>query len=143
MENEKQNSSSEKWNLYFDTSVSVGLRWGTGLEIVIEREPTDSVFDAGLGHVEDLKKTGENNEGKSCFNKVARSLLIEEIPNFIAALNEIYKRHYQEAFEGIKMDEETITGDNDDRIATLQAYRVFADSLSDFAEKTGLLRESQ
>jgi hypothetical protein len=58
-------------------------------------------------------------------------------------LNDIYKLHYEDALSEIQTDEEAITGDNDDRIAGLRAYAVFADTVSDIAEKLGFLTVSE
>ncbi len=40
----------ERWNLFPDTSVSVGDRWGSGLEVVLEREQHCEI---GIGRVFD------------------------------------------------------------------------------------------
>jgi hypothetical protein len=146
MENDKSEPLSDRWNLYFDTVVSVGDCWGSGLDIVIERKPTGGIFEMGLGHVLDpavSKASDQTSDEEGLFFKVALSFHIEEIPRLIAIFNEIYVRHYEETFDEIRLDEEMVTGDNDDRIATLKAYRVFADTLTDFAQKTGLLRDYQ
>ena len=143
MEEGKDEFAAERWNLYFDTVVGVGDSWKSGLEIILERKPTDSAFDMGLGRVlsaasQETKHLGDE-DGR--IFQVALSFQIEEMPRLIAVLNEVYLRHYAEAFDEIRLDQEITTGDNNDRLATLQAYRVFADKLSDFAESTGLLGE--
>jgi len=138
MDEETSGESREKWPLSFDTFVSVGDRWGSGLEVLIEREPSNSPSgELGLGYTREQSETSRMLPDESPIFKIGLFLAIWEIPKLIAALNEIYKRHYEEAFEEIRGYDESISGQNDDLIEDLRAYRVFADTLSDFAEKLG------
>jgi len=125
--------------LYDDTVVKIGDSWGFGLEIVFERARQSSI---GIGRVLDAAEIAEPLPRNARISRVGLFFDIEEIPRLIAVLNEIYKLQYEGALSEIQTDEEAITGDNDDRVAGLRAYAVFADTLSDFAEKLGLLTVS-
>jgi len=138
---EDKKSRPNRWELSFDTVVSVGSNWGSGLEIMIERQPNNSVFDDGMARLYNVAaRQSETDAEAARIFKFGFDIGIEDIPRFTTIMNEIFKLYYEDALEEIRSEEESITGDNEERVARLKAYRVFGDTIADAAEKLGVFR---
>jgi hypothetical protein len=132
---DEQNGRQEReWHFYRDPEslkVCVGRVDTKQLELIFER--SDGIE---IGECPDL--SGGNLDTELLY-KVLLYFYIDEIPRLIAIVNEIYREHYEAAVPYLMLDDEDDYGELDERLATLRAYKVVADQLSDHVQKLGLL----
>ncbi len=139
------NRQPEEWFLYQDPellSVRVGKTWEKYVQIVLGRSD-DTGIEIGACLVGDCRFRGDaqvcdSEQAPRRIWQVALELDIEQIPRLIVILNEIYRLHYEEAAPYLRLDDEELYGELDERLAKLLAYKVVADQLSDHANKLGL-----
>ncbi len=111
-----EGEGKDEWNLY------INRKW----------------FDVRVVGIKETTLTlcigGELTEGTVQFD-----VDIVELPRLIAILNEIFRIYSEKTLRFLELREELVTGDNEENIATLRAYKVVADLMSDHALKLGLL----
>ncbi len=111
-----EEETKHEWSLYFDR------KWfAVRVESVMESSIT-------------LCVGGDLTDGT-----VELEIDIEELPRLIAILNEVFRVYSEKTIPFLQLREELVTGDNEESIATLRAYKVVADLISDHAVKLGLL----
>jgi hypothetical protein len=164
--NNRHQSYSAQWSIYANPEllrVSVQRAEDRGwIMVTLESEPED-VEVGTTNDIPHVSAEAESEEPK--LHKLSLKLRLEEIPRLVAVLNEVYLNNHEEAVQTIEFDDteewgerrvksgrlsvtfplgsriepESKREDWKDRIAVLQAYKVFGERLSEDAKKLGLL----